>query len=154
MLVLGTLYASTLFFFGVFLSLAILVEVGENCSDFLSLLSFMVYVSGITAVIGYFVTFFPKKFEGRDQSYCLMSVSYLIGLSAYIAWTMSSYSYSGPDLFNPWYSSGMLSAHGQVISFLAPVLLVVMVAVVVMSKPERNTLRRWKHSKPYSAKSG
>lgn len=84
-LVLGTLYASTLFFFGVFLRLAILVEVGENCRDFLSLLSFMVYVSGITAVIGYFVTFFPKKFEGRDQRYCLMRVSYLMGLSAYTA---------------------------------------------------------------------
>nr|ANK36673.1 NADH dehydrogenase subunit 6 [Saccostrea cucullata]ANK36685.1 NADH dehydrogenase subunit 6 [Saccostrea cucullata] len=153
MLVLGTLYASTLFFFGVFLSLAILAEVGENCSDFLSLLSFMVYVSGITAVIGYFVTFFPKKFEGRGQSYCLASVSYITGLSIYIFWSMSAYGYSGPDLFSPWDSSGMLSAHGQVISFLAPVLLVIMVAVVVMSKPERNTLRRWKHSKPYSAKS-
>lgn len=101
MLVLGTLYASTLFFFGVFLRLAILAEVGENCSDFLSLLSFMVYVSGITAVIGYFVTFFPKKFEGRGQRYCLARVSYITGLRIYIFWSISAYGYSGPDLFSP-----------------------------------------------------
>lgn len=84
MLVLGTLYASTLFFFGVFLRLAVLAEIGENCSDFLALLSFMVYVRGITAVIGYFVTFFPKKFEGRGQRYCLVRVSYITGLRVYI----------------------------------------------------------------------
>nr|AKC99414.1 NADH dehydrogenase subunit 6 [Saccostrea mordax] len=143
MLVLGTLYPAPLFFFGVFFSLVILGEVGENCSDFLSLLSFMVYVSGITAVIGYFVTFFPKKLEGRGQGFCLVSLSYIIGLGAYIFYSMTAQICCSNDLVESWESAGMLSAHGEVISFLAPILLVVMVAVVIMSKPELNALRRW-----------
>lgn len=47
-----------------------LAEVAFNLRDFLSLLAFIVYIRGITAVIGYFVTFFPKKLEGRFFKGC------------------------------------------------------------------------------------
>ena len=36
-----------------------------------------------------------------------------------------------------------MSSFGYVVQFLAPVLLIVIVAVIFMSKPEEITLRRW-----------
>lgn len=36
-----------------------------------------------------------------------------------------------------------ISSFGFVVQFLAPVLLIVIVAVIFMSKPEEITLRRW-----------
>lgn len=63
LLIINSLLPVSIFFYGMVLRLCVLAEIGFSLSDFISLLAFMVYIRGITAVIGYFVTFFPKKLE-------------------------------------------------------------------------------------------
>ena len=71
LLLINSLFPVSVFFYGLVLRLCVLAEIGLNLRDFLSLLAFMVYIRGITAVIGYFVTFFPKKLEGRFFHGCI-----------------------------------------------------------------------------------
>nr|YP_004300312.1 NADH dehydrogenase subunit 6 [Ostrea denselamellosa]ADE18741.1 NADH dehydrogenase subunit 6 [Ostrea denselamellosa] len=141
-LVLCSVYPVPLFFLSVLLSLCMLAEIGANFSDFLALLAFMVYISGIMGVIGYFITFFPKKFESSGQGWCSYSLGYMAGLLAFSLWAFSSY-YSGASLASVWHSEAPATFSGEAVLFLAPILLLVMVAVVVMSKPELKTVRRW-----------
>nr|YP_006883213.1 NADH dehydrogenase subunit 6 [Crassostrea sp. DB1]AEX37754.1 NADH dehydrogenase subunit 6 [Crassostrea sp. DB1] len=143
LLLINSLFPVSIFFYGLVLSLCVLAEIGLNLSDFLSLLAFMVYISGITAVIGYFVTFFPKKLEGRFFHGCIYSWMYMILV------TMGSFAFLpvtdfGLSLNIMWDTTmNSMSSFGFVVQFLAPVLLIVMVAVIFMSKPEEMTLRRW-----------
>nr|YP_008757803.1 NADH dehydrogenase subunit 6 [Ostrea lurida]AGM48348.1 NADH dehydrogenase subunit 6 [Ostrea lurida] len=141
-LVLCSIYPVPLFFLSVLLSLCMLAEIGANFSDFLAMLAFMVYISGIMGVIGYFITFFPKKFESAGQEWCFYSLAYMGGLIFFTLWAFSSY-YPGSQLYSVWYSEAPATFSGEVVLFLAPILLIVMVAVVVMSKPELKTVRRW-----------
>nr|YP_003541106.1 NADH dehydrogenase subunit 6 [Crassostrea iredalei]ACO40222.1 NADH dehydrogenase subunit 6 [Crassostrea iredalei] len=143
LLLINSLFPVSVFFYGLVLSLCVLAEIGLNLSDFLSLLAFMVYISGITAVIGYFVTFFPKKLEGRFFHGCIYSWMYMISV------TVGSFAFLpvtdfGMPLNIMWDTTmNSMSSFGYVVQFLAPVLLIVMVAVIFMSKPEEMTLRRW-----------
>nr|YP_010826704.1 NADH dehydrogenase subunit 6 [Planostrea pestigris]UOU85785.1 NADH dehydrogenase subunit 6 [Planostrea pestigris] len=141
-LVLCSVYPVPLFFLSVLLSLCMLAEIGANFSDFLAMLAFMVYVSGIMGVIGYFITFFPKKFESSGQEWCLYSLLYMVFLICFSLWVFSS-NFSGFPIYSVWKSEAPATFSGEAVLFLAPILLIVMVAVVVMSKPELKTVRRW-----------
>nr|YP_010826691.1 NADH dehydrogenase subunit 6 [Nanostrea pinnicola]UOU85772.1 NADH dehydrogenase subunit 6 [Nanostrea pinnicola] len=145
-LVICSVYPVPLFFLSVLLSLCMLAEIGANFSDFLAMLAFMVYISGIMGVIGYFITFFPKKFETSGQEWCSYSLLYMISLIAFSLWAFSSY-YPGSSIHSVWSSEASATFSGEAVLFLAPILLIVMVAVVVMSKPELKTVRRWVWSK-------
>nr|YP_009160547.1 NADH dehydrogenase subunit 6 [Crassostrea gasar]AKQ78439.1 NADH dehydrogenase subunit 6 [Crassostrea gasar] len=139
----NSLYPVSLFFFSVAISIGVLWEVGAYFSDFLSLLSFMVYISGITAVIGYFITFFPKKMGGSFLSPCVYSVAFMSLSSMWVVSTFSTSLLSVAVMSASMDSIFSMSFYGLVVLFLAPILFIVMVAVVMMSKPERMTLRRW-----------
>nr|ACO40199.1 NADH dehydrogenase subunit 6 [Crassostrea angulata] len=143
LLVINSLFPVSIFFYSTIISLCVLAEVAFNLSDFLSLLAFMVYISGITAVIGYFVTFFPKKLEGRFFKGCSYSWTYIIVVTV-LSYTQMLKSYYGLslDIFHD-STMGSMSFFGSSVQFLAPLLLVVMVAVIFMSKPEEMSLRRW-----------
>nr|UBR43052.1 NADH dehydrogenase subunit 6 [Magallana bilineata] len=143
LLLIDSLFPVSVFFYGLVLSLCVLAEIGLNLSDFLSLLAFMVYISGITAVIGYFVTFFPKKLEGRFFHGCIYSWMYMISVTvgSFVFLPVTDF---GMPLNIMWDTTmNSMSSFGYVVQFLAPVLLIVMVAVIFMSKPEEMTLRRW-----------
>lgn len=71
LLVINSLFPVSIFFYRTILRLCVLAEIAFSLRDFLSLLAFIVYIRGITAVIGYFVTFFPKKLEGRFFQGCV-----------------------------------------------------------------------------------
>lgn len=143
LLIINSLFPVSIFFYGMIIRLCVLAEIGFNLRDFLSLLAFMVYIRGITAVIGYFITFFPKKLEGRFFHGCIYRWLYIIAV------TIASYSQMimlnfGLPLNLVWDRTiTSISFFGSVVQFLAPILLIVMVAVVFMSKPEEITLRRW-----------
>lgn len=141
-LVLCSVYPVPLFFLRVLLRLCILAEIGSNFRDFLAILAFIVYISGIIGVIGYFITFFPKKFESSGQTWCFFSLAYLSGMVIFRLWAFSSY-FSGTSLSSIWYSEAPATFRGEAVLFLAPILLIVIVAVVVISKPELKTVRRW-----------
>lgn len=74
----NSLFPARLFFLSLVIRLTVLWEIGAYFSDFLSLLSFMVYIRGITAVIGYFITFFPKTSEGRFFGPCIFRIAYVV----------------------------------------------------------------------------
>lgn len=74
----NSLFPARLFFLSLVIRLTVLWEIGAYFSDFLSLLSFMVYIRGITAVIGYFITFFPKTSEGRFFDPCIFRIAYVV----------------------------------------------------------------------------
>lgn len=96
-LVLCSVYPVPLFFLRVLLRICILAEIGANFRDFLAILAFMVYIRGIIGVIGYFITFFPKKFERAGQEWCFYSLAYMAGLMFFMLWSFSS-NYSGSEL--------------------------------------------------------
>ena len=141
-LVLCSVYPVPLFFLSVLLSLCILAEIGSNFRDFLAILAFIVYIRGIIGVIGYFITFFPKKFERSGQTWCFFRLAYLAGLVTFAVLAFSDH-FAGSSLSRIWYSEAPATFRGEAVLFLAPILLIVMVAVVVMSKPELKTVRRW-----------
>nr|ACO40211.1 NADH dehydrogenase subunit 6 [Crassostrea sikamea] len=143
LLVINSLFPVSIFFYSTILSLCVLAEIAFSLSDFLSLLAFMVYISGITAVIGYFVTFFPKKLEGRFFQGCVYSWAYIVVVMV-LSYSQMIMSYYGLPLNIMWDSAmGSMSFFGSSVQFLAPLLLIVMVAVIYMSKPEEMSLRRW-----------
>nr|YP_002860242.1 NADH dehydrogenase subunit 6 [Crassostrea ariakensis]ACD35466.1 NADH dehydrogenase subunit 6 [Crassostrea ariakensis]AIM52314.1 NADH dehydrogenase subunit 6 [Crassostrea ariakensis]AIM52327.1 NADH dehydrogenase subunit 6 [Crassostrea ariakensis]AIM52340.1 NADH dehydrogenase subunit 6 [Crassostrea ariakensis]AIM52353.1 NADH dehydrogenase subunit 6 [Crassostrea ariakensis] len=144
LLIINSLLPVSIFFYGMVLSLCVLAEIGFSLSDFISLLAFMVYISGITAVIGYFVTFFPKKLEGGFFQGCRYSWMYMIFITC-ASYLQGATNYFGLSLSMMWSGSvSAMSFFGLIVQLLAPLLLIVMVAVVFMSKPEEMTLRRWR----------
>lgn len=144
LLIINSLFPVSIFFYRMILRLCVLAEIGLNLRDFLSLLAFIVYIRGITAVIGYFVTFFPKKLEGRFFHGCVYRWIYIISVTI-VSYSQASISYFGLPLNIMWRSTiSSMSFFGFVVQFLAPILLIVIVAVVFMSKPEEMTLRRWR----------
>nr|AWE09676.1 NADH dehydrogenase subunit 6 [Crassostrea belcheri] len=143
LLIINSLFPVSIFFYGMVLSLCVLAEIGFNFSDFLSLLAFMVYISGITAVIGYFVTFFPKKLEGRFFHGCMYSWMYVIFITVVSITQMPLIDFGLPLNIVWEHSMSSMTLYGSVAQLLAPILLIAMVAVIFMSKPEEMTLRRW-----------
>nr|YP_004934943.1 NADH dehydrogenase subunit 6 [Ostrea edulis]ADZ62099.1 NADH dehydrogenase subunit 6 [Ostrea edulis] len=144
--VLCSVYPVPLFFASALVSICMLAEIGANFSDFLAMLAFMVYISGIMGVIGYFITFFPKKFETPGEGFCHFSILYMTSLIIFGLMNLSS-GYMGAPFSEMWNSEVPSTFMGEVVLFLAPILLIVMVAVVVMSKPELKTVRRWDWNK-------
>nr|YP_010826678.1 NADH dehydrogenase subunit 6 [Crassostrea talonata]ANC95456.1 NADH dehydrogenase subunit 6 [Crassostrea talonata]ANC95468.1 NADH dehydrogenase subunit 6 [Crassostrea talonata]UOU85759.1 NADH dehydrogenase subunit 6 [Crassostrea talonata] len=143
LLVINSLFPVSIFFYSLVLSLCVLGEVGLNFSDVLAFLSFMVYISGITAVIGYFVTFFPKKLEGRPFHGCVYSWAYMLALVFFNVTQLGALDYGFELSLCRDYAFNSMSFYGFVVQFLAPLLFIIMVAVISMSKPEEMTLRRW-----------
>lgn len=143
LLVINSLFPVSIFFYRTIIRLCVLAEVAFNLRDFLSLLAFIVYIRGITAVIGYFVTFFPKKLEGRFFKGCPYRWAYIIVVTV-LSYTQILKSYYGLslDIFHD-SAIGSISFYGSSVQVLAPLLLVVIVAVIFISKPEEMSLRRW-----------
>lgn len=139
--VLCSVYPVPLFFARALVRICMLAEIGANFRDFLAMLAFMVYIRGIIGVIGYFITFFPKKFETPGEGFCHFRILYITSLIIFGLINLSR-GYIGAPFSEIWNSEVPSTFIGEVVLFLAPILLIVMVAVVVISKPELKTVRR------------